>query len=186
VPERETAFVRSRRVLGLSLAALAIAQAAVVAFVHPPFDTSPGKADAVFVMAGDHGDRLDTALRLMNEGVAPTLVILRPSDSPNIKAPPLCAGRARFEVVCVDPLPVSTLGDGRAIDKLTRQRHWRHVVVVTSRFHALRAGWIARRCADVSVAVVPSRPPFGVGQWLKAIVRESLGLAQIAVLHRGC
>jgi uncharacterized SAM-binding protein YcdF (DUF218 family) len=173
-------------VLAVGLGALAVPQALVLAFVHPPFDTSPDDADAVFVLAGDHGDRLEAGLRLMAEGAAPTLVILRPSDGANEHAKPLCAGAAKFEVVCLDPPVVSTVGDGRAIDELSRERGWRRVIVVTSRFHALRARWIVRRCAEAAVAVVPSDPPFGWRQWLGAIRHELLGLGQTAVLRRGC
>jgi uncharacterized SAM-binding protein YcdF (DUF218 family) len=175
-----------RRALALALVVVGGFQAVVVAFVHPPQIGLPTRVDAVVVLSGDHGDRLDRAIALVQGGLAPTLVILRPSDGPAEVAAPLCRGGQAFEVVCADPPVVSTRGDGRYLEQLVSRRGWHRVVVVTSRFHLLRSSVLMRRCTDVDVSMASSRPHFGVKTWGRAISHEVGGLAEALVLKRGC
>jgi uncharacterized SAM-binding protein YcdF (DUF218 family) len=167
-------------VLAACLTALGVAQATVVTFVHPPSPSLPKRADAVVVLAGDHGDRVDLGARLVADGVAPLLVVLRPADGPGPPSRPACGATAPDPVLCIDPQLVSTRGDARAIQALATARHWRRVVVVTSRFHVLRAGIIVRRCVDAEVTTVGSKPPFGPRLWARVIVHEVGGLVQAA------
>lgn len=180
----------ARRLLAAVLVVLGGLQATVVAFVHPPQPALPARADAVVVLSGDHGDRLDLGRSLAARGAAPTLVILRPSDGPSVRSRPLCeAGRlaeADVAVVCADPPVVSTRGDGRFVRELARERGWDDVVVVTSRFHGLRSQVLLQRCVDADVTVAVSRPSFPWRTWVSAIVHELGGLAEAVVLERGC
>lgn len=177
-----------RRLLATALLLLVPVQVAVVAFVHPPQPTLPRDADAVVVLSGDHGDRLDLGLRLVDRGVAPTLVILRPTDGPADRALPLCgAGQVgEAEVVCADPPVVSTRGDGRYLRQLAAERSWDEVVVVTSRFHGLRSGIVLSRCVEADVTVAGSRPAFPWRTWARAIAHEVGGIGEAVVLKRGC
>jgi len=140
--------LRRRRIL-LPLAVLALAwlAATAVLFVWPSTD-SPGRADAVVVLSGGRDTRLDPALRLMRKRVAPLLVISGAGYDPKWrKARALCAGGAQdFRVLCFDPRPYSTRGEARGIARLARERGWRTIDVVTSRYHVFRARMIIERC----------------------------------------
>ena len=177
-----------RRALAAALVALAAVQVVTVGFVHPPQATLPRRADAVVVLSGDHGDRLALGLALVAAGRAPTLVILRPSDGPSARSLPLSrAGAAGgAEVVCADPAVVSTRGDGRFVRRLSRERGWDEVVVVTSRFHGRRSKVLLSRCVDADVTVAVSRPELTWRTWVAAIVHEAGGLAEALVVRRGC
>jgi uncharacterized SAM-binding protein YcdF (DUF218 family) len=169
-----------RPVLAASLVGLAAVQAVAVAFVHPPSPALPATADAVVVLAGDHGDRVALAADLVADGRAPLLVVLHPEDGPQKSARPDCGATEPYEVLCLDPPLVSTRGDARAIRELAATRRWQRVVVVTSRFHVLRAGIVVRRCVGAEVTTVGSKPPFGARLWAHVIVHELGGLAQAA------
>jgi uncharacterized SAM-binding protein YcdF (DUF218 family) len=56
--------------------------------------------------------------------------------------------------VCFDAVPFSTQGEARTIARLARERGWRSVVVVTSRFHVTRAHMLFRRCLELPLYVV--------------------------------
>ena len=116
-----------------------------------------GPADAV-VMFGGAGPRFQTAMALMRAGVAPTLVISDPNDSPSGEGPTafesFCAGHHDFETVCFDPQPRTTRGEARFLGRLAEQRHWRHIVAVTTTEQAARARMLVNRCWDGSVDMV--------------------------------
>src|SRR5438132_5812469 len=127
---------RPRILLPLAVLVLAWLVATGVLFVWPSTD-SPGRADAVVVLSGGRDRRLDPALRLMRQRVAPVLVISGAGyDEKWKKARGLCAhGAQGFRVLCFDPTPYSTRGEARGIARLAREHGWRKVDVVTSRYH---------------------------------------------------
>lgn len=169
------------------LVPVGVAQALAVAFYHPPERQLPDRADAVFVMSGDRGDRLDRALALADAGRAATVVILRPSDGPVARALALCERTdLDYTVECVDPSAVSTIGDAQAVGRLVRERKWDTVIVATSRFHVLRTRVIVDRCTDASLSLAGSRPDFGARQWLSSMAHEIGGLIELSLLHRNC
>ncbi len=148
---------------------------------------TPGRvsrADAVVVLSGDHGDRLARALVLMREGTAPTLVL---DGEPDFAAvADLCDAQEPFEVVCLRPQPDSTRAEARIAGRLSADRRWRDVVVVTSRFHVTRAGLLFRRCTDARVTMEGTDPPFDRSVRLRAIGHEWLGLADATLRTRSC
>lgn len=183
VRRRQAAWLLT--VLGV-LTVLAVPQALAVAFLHPPEAPLPVPADAIVVLSGDLGDRLERAVALAKAGVAPTLVILRPSDGPAVGSS-LCGRRVGGATVrCVDPELVSTRGDGREIARLAAAGHWSNVVVVTSRFHGLRARIVVDRCTPARVTMATSRPSLPWRGWLRAMAHEIGGLVEVGLLRRVC
>jgi uncharacterized SAM-binding protein YcdF (DUF218 family) len=146
-------------------------------FVWPATDPV-GHADAVVVLAGGEGERLDRGLELMRDGVAPTLVL-------SFGPPGLCRGGAAFDVVCFTPSPETTRGEAEAIGNLARTRGWSRLVVVTSTPHVTRARMLVDRCYDGSLAVTAAAPHAGLPGWLGQIAHEWGGLAD-AVIERDC
>ena len=88
--------------------------AAAVLFVWPPEHTE-AKADAVVVLAGGRGPRLNEGLALVRSGAAPVLVVSDAWSPTWPEANRLCAGRpAPVPVVCFHPDPYATRGEARA------------------------------------------------------------------------
>ncbi len=169
--------------VGLVLvAALLLATARWI--VWPETDPVPKRADAVVVLGGGGGERLDEGLRLMENAVAPVLVISDGNRRGWEEANRLCDGAAGFEVVCFKPEPERTQGEAREVARIARERGWKRIVVVTSDYHAIRAGRLFRRCFGHDVPAVDAGPDGmpGIGQ----IVHEWLAYAHALVIEREC
>jgi uncharacterized SAM-binding protein YcdF (DUF218 family) len=177
---------RARVVVGVGL--LAVRIAGELWFSSPPpfrwSTKAPAHADAVVVLSGDWGDRLNAALPLVQRGVAPSLVFAGATDSP--QARDLCAGGQPFEVVCFVPNPDGTRPEARAMARLAKQRGWRHLLVVTSKFHATRAGMLFRRCFSGTIDVLGTTPPYSGRIAREQMWREWLGRLYYGFIDRGC
>jgi uncharacterized SAM-binding protein YcdF (DUF218 family) len=154
--------------------------------VWPPGADLPERADAVAVLSGGAGDRLPEALALMRRDLAPVLVIPNGTDPKWDDANRLCGQHEPFVVVCPRPEPDTTRGEAATIDALAFRRDWDHVVVVTSRYHVLRARVLLPRCAGSKISVVGSDPDSGPLTWARHLAHEWLGLVDAVVLDRGC
>jgi uncharacterized SAM-binding protein YcdF (DUF218 family) len=157
--------------------ALALVALNLRLFVYPASST-PAHADAVVVLAGGDGERLDHGLELMRQGVAPTLVASTGPDR-------LCGNRYVFEVICFLPHPDDTRGEAESIGRLAREHGWRRLVLVTSDYHATRAGILVGRCVDGTVDVSVAKSGKGPLPMLWAIAHEWGGLVETA-LHQDC
>lgn len=164
--------------------ALAVAVvAAGVTVIRPQLD-EPTSADAVVVLSGDHGERLKAAMELMEQDVAPTLVLVGAPDF--AEADVLCRDVQDYEVVCLRPEPdPNTRGQARAVTALANTRAWRSIAVVTSIQHVTRARLLFDRCFQGDVAMTGAELPPQVNQG-RAIDHEWLGLLHAATLARGC
>jgi uncharacterized SAM-binding protein YcdF (DUF218 family) len=149
-----------------------VAAATAYLFVWPEKDQVPTDADAIVVLAGGGGHRLDEALRLFRRGVAPTLVI---SDGRAEGWEEANAWCAREGVLCFRPDPYSTRGEARWVSDEAERRGWDSVVVVTSIYHVRRSRFVFERCLGAHVAVTGARPgpeDFAVGvawEWPKSV-----------------
>jgi uncharacterized SAM-binding protein YcdF (DUF218 family) len=175
--------VRARRTLLVTAVVAAVVLGlAVVAvnlrlFVFPPTST-PKHADAVVVLAGGDGERLDKGLELVRQGVAHNLVV---STGPN----ELCGTRHDFAVFCFLPDPDTTRGEVEAIGRIADREGWRHLVLVTSDYHATRARLLLERCFAGNVDVTAAHSGKGPLSLLWAIGHEWGGLIESAI-HRDC
>jgi uncharacterized SAM-binding protein YcdF (DUF218 family) len=143
----------------------------------------PSHADAIVMLSGDRGERLPTALRLLHDGFASTLVIDGVPDLPEAKA--LCT-QTSIDVVCLDPQPDKTRSEARAAAELARKRGWQRLIVVTDKVHVSRARLLFERCVEGAVTVVAApTPPELRGSW-RAAAHEWLGLADAYTLSRSC
>jgi hypothetical protein len=143
------------------------------ALVQASTDTAR-PADALVVFAGGRGERLSKALVLLQQQVAPVLVISNGRDARWQAANQLCASRQRFEVLCPRPDPDTTRGEARMVGDLAARRGWRSVVVVTSTYHARRTQLLLGRCFDGQLQIVAAPPH---EQWLRTWARANVELA---------
>ena len=156
--------------------------ATAVLFVFPPQD-HPRHADVVVVLSGSK-DRLPKGLELMRRGVAPVLVISDGAVPGWPEANRLCRGGQKFRVVCFHPSPYSTRGEARYVAALMGRRGWKSVVVVTSRYHVLRARMDFRRCVDGDVDGVGAST--SLGRWIAGALQEWPKLGYALTLGRSC
>ncbi len=174
---------RARRtILVTALVVGVVLAVAVVAlnlrlFVFPASST-PAHADAVVVLAGGDGERLDKGLELVREGVSSNLVVSTGPDK-------LCGTRHDFAVYCFLPDPDDTRGEAEAIGRIAEREGWHHLVLVTSDYHATRARILVERCFPGTVDVSWAHSGKGPLPLLWAIGHEWGGLIETA-LHEDC
>ncbi|MEZ5232095.1 MAG: YdcF family protein [Acidimicrobiales bacterium] len=145
---------------------------------HPP-------ADAV-VMLGGAGPRFEAAVGLVEAGVAPTLVVSDPNDSPAGGLTPFeqfCQGSEPFERICFDPQPRTTRGESRFVADLAVRRGWDRLVLVTTPDQARRARLLLDRCwsGAVEVVVVDSQH-----NTMARIAYEWAATARSVLVRRSC
>ncbi|MBW3601348.1 MAG: YdcF family protein [Actinobacteria bacterium] len=154
-------------------------------FVWPP-TAEPARGDAVAVLAGGNGERLDRAWGLMASGVAPVLALSRGSQAPTTPVDRHCdTDRAGYAVVCFSPDEATTRGEARRLSALSGARGWRSLVVVTSTFHVTRARLLVGRCHRGDLSVVDAGTRMGPADTALAVLHEWGGLVH-AALHPGC
>lgn len=156
--------------------------------IAPPVTaaTDVGDADAVVMFVGGRGERLETALGLVRDGVSGVLVIPNGTVSEWPAANELCAGEFDFEVVCPRPDPDNTRGEARLIAELAATHDWDRVVYVTSDYHVARAGYLLDACTDVSIAGVEASSDLGPVGWVRRALREWVANAAVRTVDRGC
>ncbi len=171
--------------LALAVVGVAGVLLTLVWFVGPSthaMETVP-PADAVVLFAGAT-DRLDTAVQLMENGAAPSLVIPNGTDIED--AEDLCEGEASFEVVCPTTDEVTTAGEARAIGQIAGERGWSSLIAVTSVYHVHRATYLLGRCYDGPVDVVTPSQGLGLGDLVDKIPHEWVGFLGAVVLQPAC
>ncbi|GAB2612004.1 YdcF family protein [Kocuria arenosa] len=125
-------------------------------FQHPRTDV-PARSDALLVLGPPDRTRMAEALRLMDAGVAPVLVVANPGtrdlgDASGevyyARAAQTCAEDEEqdYEVICFRPDPSTTQGEAMELRALSEQRGWEHVSVLTYRQHVARARLLLGRC----------------------------------------
>jgi uncharacterized SAM-binding protein YcdF (DUF218 family) len=185
-PPRNLGWVptlRTRRTLVViavvlaGLLAVGVIAVNVRLFVFPASST-PAHADAVVVLAGGNGERLDRGLELVQRGVASNLVVSTGPDE-------LCGTRHDFTVYCILPHPDDTRGEAEAIARIAAREGWHHLVLVTSDYHTTRARILLERCFSGTLDVSAARSDKSPLPLLWAIGHEWGGLAE-AALHRDC
>jgi uncharacterized SAM-binding protein YcdF (DUF218 family) len=174
-----------RPAVGALVVAIVWLLATGLLFVRPPA-TEAQPADAVVLLAGGRGERLEAALGLMELHVAPTLVLSSGTTPRWPAANRVCAARQPFEVLCPRPHPSTTIGEARMIGDLAEERGWQRITLVTSTYHALRGRLLVGLCVDGEVAVVAARPRQPAWRVWTLAAREQLALVQGLLLDRPC
>ena len=174
---------RTRRTLLVAVVVLAVLLGVTVIalnlrlFVWPASST-PAHADAVVVLAGGNGERLDKGLELVHDGVSSNLVVSTGPDA-------LCATQHDFAVFCFLPDPDDTRGEAEEVARIAEREGWDHLVLVTSDYHATRARLLLERCFAGTVDVSAAHSGKSPLPLLFAIGHEWGGLVE-AALHRDC
>lgn len=110
-----------------------------------PATNAPRHADVLFVLAPPD-DRMKYAEQLMAQGYADTLAISVPMDDDGNLSSSLCNEKRPYRVLCFEPDPVTTQGEARALQSLSREYGWKSANVLTVQFHVARARVLLERC----------------------------------------
>ncbi|MGW0036457.1 YdcF family protein [Gordonia sp. NPDC003376] len=151
-------------------------------------------ADAIVVLGGEHDGREDYGLRLAREGYANTVVISNPylnehyntAASGRLMQRVCSSGTDTIEVICFAPDPSTTRGEAMKVQQLARQRGWTTVIVISWRYHLVRARYIFGQCfgGNVIMRAVPRSYPASPKYWSYQFAYQYGGLAKAVTL--GC
>ena len=168
---------RSRRlalvILALALLGLAVARPALVLPPVARFLVTADpteRADVVVSLAGEWlAERAFAARDLYRAGRAPHVLLsqsIRPPLSDEIRRlgiPIVPEHDVNRQILAVAGVPATavellpptdnTLGEAQAVARLTRERGWSAIIVVTSKFHTRRACWTFRRVLRDAVRI---------------------------------
>lgn len=180
-----------RRTLALLFAPFAIISAfsywAVYQMLVPEERLPTGNVDAIVVLAGGSGERLERGLELLEEYPTAVLMISIPPEPPKFDsgrlARSLCDNAADdIElVVCFDVWPDSTAGEAASAARSASENGFESIVLVSSDLHMARAArWFGRCGVDVYTA--PAETEFS--RW--RFRREWIATVDSVLFQRSC
>lgn len=186
VDDARVAPLRRTRVAAWWICAVvaALILAGFPVYVRPQVDPVR-KADAILVLGGPSYGRYARGFELGSRGAAPTVVVSNPNGRNDPWLTQQCASAHAFEIVCFVPDPPTTRGEGRELRRLSAERGWRTVVVVTFRPHVSRARFILHRCFDGELVMVEPDDPVPARQWVVEYALQTVGYVR-AALQPGC
>jgi uncharacterized SAM-binding protein YcdF (DUF218 family) len=188
-------FTRSRRwprrlrrlAAALLLVVLVGVALALILVVLPETRAVPGDTDAVVVLPGGDGERLQAAQRVMPAGATEVLVVTNPQRAQWPDGESWCATtRDGYEVQCTPVGPPTTRGEAQVIAALADRRGWTELTLLTSTYDVARARMILQRCVDADIAAVSATPDLSPLAWVGVSVRELWELARDGLIQRGC
>lgn len=147
------------------------------------------KADAIVVLGGEHDGREDYGLSLARAGYADTVLISDPywPRTPEDALMDRVCGQPPpgIEVRCLRPEPSTTRGEAMFTARLARERGWSRIIVVSWRFHLVRARYIFRQCfgGDLVMRSVPRAYDFSPSMWGFTYGYQYAGLAKATILR---
>ncbi|MEE4025391.1 YdcF family protein [Gordonia sp. PKS22-38] len=147
--------------------------------------------DAIVVLGGEHDGREDYGLELAAEGYADTVLISDPyrpydPDDARIMDRVCNAGTDSIEVICFAPDPSTTRGEAMFTQRMAIERGWESVIVVSWRYHMVRARYVFGQCSDRDVVMrsVPRDYSRSLADWAHVYAYQYGALVKAAVL--GC
>lgn len=171
------AALRSRRTLRISLGTafvlLLLGGIATSRWFLSPAADSPIQADAIVMLAGGRGERLELARALADDGLAPTLVIMNGTNWS--KGREACAmAPDAYEVLCPANAE-NTRGEARVLGEVAELRGWDSIMLVTSDYHMHRAASLVGRCFEGNVNRQVAENTFDRSRLTRALVNEWAG-----------
>jgi len=149
-------------------------------------DPLPEHADAVVVFAGGPGERLAQALKLMEAGVASTLILHVGAEfwPRQYEVMEICnSAPAKYAVKCFTLITNdNTAGEASAFGAIAEKEKMNTLVLVTSEYHLVRAKLYLNSCFNGRVHAVgaKSKPR------LMLYLHELGGIVEAIFLKRKC
>ena len=155
-------------------------------YVKPKLDPLQ-HADAVLVLGGyDIGTRIPFGIDLAEAGWAPNIVLSNPTNARwmydwCVKPHPTLESWQ-----CVTPNPPTTLGEGRELRRLARDKGWNKVIVVTHRSHISRARYILERCFTGQLIMTDFPTSMSTLELTSEYIYQSIGYVRAFLFNRNC
>ena len=140
-----------------------------------------GEVDAVVVLGGGGGERVELGERLAREHGVPMVVYAE-----GIARARASGLRCEHDLTCVWPTPSRTDGEARTTREIAGEQGWDRVVVATSTFHVNRARTLFRHCLGDRVDVVGTRAHGDLLTQVRRFARELLAHGAAVTVRRGC
>ena len=143
--------------------------------------------DAVVVLAGGRGERIEMGIDLAIRGYGDVLVVSTGTGS-RLEQIDCDAGTGPqgIAVLCVKPPLDTTSGEAQMTAALAAEYGWERVTLVTSTYHLTRARWKFERCLEAEVIPVAARPDIPLHTHVHALFHEWVGLAISQTASRDC
>lgn len=149
-----------RVVLTVLVCIVVLFGASLPLYVFPPQST-PQRADVVFVIGPPREWRIDWAKQLMAEGRGETLMVSVPDPS----GYPICREKLGYPVLCKKSSPFTTQGEARWLREEMAAHGWTRATVITVTPHVMRTRLIMDRCVPDGVQVVGRQTDLTLGDW---------------------
>jgi uncharacterized SAM-binding protein YcdF (DUF218 family) len=184
-----------RRIVSIFAAVTVLLLAVIGVSGHFLFTNAPDDklrtADAVVVLGGEHDGREAYGVDVAAQVGAKTVLLSDPYSPDDAVMRPLCNARINdIDVICQRPVPMTTRGEAAMAREQAREHGWTRIVVVTWRFHILRARSIFSTCysdapGQLIMRAVPKNEDFPFAIWEFIYVYQYLGLAK-ALMQGSC
>lgn len=174
-------------VVGVLVAGLVAWLAVCVDVLLSPQIDPQQRVDAVYVI-GPAETRIDQALALMDDGLAPVLLATTSvKDSGETYETGHCGTVApTYRVECVLPDPYTTRGEAQVLGEKVAAHGWTRVAVLTRTAHVPRTRMLMERCTDAEVLMWGAdRGDRSIVGVLETFIYQSAAWAK-AQLVRGC
>jgi uncharacterized SAM-binding protein YcdF (DUF218 family) len=124
--------------------------------------------DAVVILSGGDGDRLDLAIEMHAQGYAKNLVITNTKNAVNREYARDAedGGFAKSQIYITEVQVDSTQDEARAVRELALENGWTKLMVIMDPYHSFRARLIFRRELHGTGIDVIARPV--VGHWFRS------------------
>jgi uncharacterized SAM-binding protein YcdF (DUF218 family) len=151
-------------VSGLVLLYILLVAVGAILIVADPVE----KVDAVVVLSGDDGDRLDLALYMLEKDFVSSLVLTNTSNAANaaLRADAIAGGFNPERISLTAERVNSTLEEAEAVRTLAESKHWSDLMVVTDPYHSLRTRMIFRDVFSGTGITIRVRPV--AGHWFRS------------------
>lgn len=152
-------------------------------FARTPDDV-PSSADVVIVLGGEHDGREVFGIRLAQRLDARAVVLSNPYPRGDELMRELCAeSRNGIKVFCVRPDPLTTRGEAIAVRELAIREGWDRIVLVSWRYHLLRAKFIFHQCYSdtpgrVGAIAVPGHENLPFAVWQQIFLYQFAAMAK--------
>jgi hypothetical protein len=126
-------------------------------------------------------------LQLARDGIADTVLLSDPYGTHDKIMKKACAaGTQKIRVICFPPEPATTRGEAMFTQRLAEQYGWKTVVVISWRYHLLRARFIFDQCFDgeVIMRAVPRAYNFSLVEWEGVYAYQVVGMVKAVAV--GC
>ncbi len=149
---------------GLLLLYVLLVAVGAVLIVADPVE----KVNAVVVLSGDDGDRLDLALYMLEKDFVSSLVLTNTSNTANaaLRKEAIDGGFSPNRIHLTADRVDNTLEEAEAVRSLAETKHWPDLMVVTDPYHSLRTRLIFRDVFAGTGVTIRVRPV--AGHWFRS------------------